>query len=108
MSKLARLIDTLPVDGDVDRLLDVAPLKAANDNAPDERPLTRREAAEFLTAQGFRTSTSTLAKLCSPAIGAGPPSCGRWGRDCLYLPSVLLAWARKRMQSGGGADRAAA
>jgi hypothetical protein len=104
MTRPVRLIK--PVDA-VPPHDDAAPPKVANDN-PDECPLTRREAAEFLTARGFRISTSNLAKLCSPAIGGGPPSCGRWGRDCLYLPSELLAWAKRRMQSGGGANRAAA
>jgi len=70
-----------------------------------ENPLTRREAAEFLTANGFRISASTLAKMCSPAINTGPASCGRWGRDSMYLPSALLAWARKRMSPGGGIAR---
>jgi hypothetical protein len=64
-----------------------------------ERPLTRREAAEFLTSHGFRISYATLAKLCSPAISEGPVSCGRWGRDSLYVPSDLLAWAQNRLQS---------
>jgi hypothetical protein len=65
----------------------------------DERPLTRREAAQFLTSHGFRISYATLAKLCSPAISEGPVSCGRWGRDSLYVPSDLLAWAQNRLQS---------
>jgi hypothetical protein len=65
----------------------------------DERPLTRREAAQFLTSRGFKISYATLAKLCSPAISEGPQSCGRWGRDSLYMPSGLLAWAQNRLQS---------
>jgi hypothetical protein len=67
------------------------------ENRADEIPLTRREAAAFLTSKGFRMSHSTLTKLCSPAIGEGPESCGKFGRDRMYYPSVLLDWARKRM-----------
>jgi hypothetical protein len=33
----------------------------------EETPLTRREAAELLTARGFRMSHSTLTKMCSPS-----------------------------------------
>jgi hypothetical protein len=68
----------------------------------EETPLTRSEAAEFLTARGFRMSHSTLTKMCSPAINTGPVSCGKWGRDAMYLPSVLLAWAKDRLSLGRG------
>jgi hypothetical protein len=71
----------------------------------DENPLTRREAAEFLTTRGYRISASTLAKMCSPAINTGPASCGRWGRDSMYMPSALLVWARQRMSPGGAIAR---
>lgn len=66
----------------------------------EETPLTRREAAEFLTSKGFKISHATLSKLCSPAIAEGPKSCGKFGRDSMYYPSVLLAWAKARMSSG--------
>lgn len=73
------------------------------DEAPaDELPITRRKAAEFLAAKGLPISYSTLMKLCSPAINEGPPSCGRWGRDTMYKPSDVLAWARKRMSQRSG------
>ncbi len=65
--------------------------------ASDERPLTRIEAAAFLTSRGFRISYSTLTKMCSPAIGTGPEFLGQWGRDAMYMPSALLAWARSRV-----------
>ena len=76
----------------------------AIETAADENPLTRREAAEFLTSKGFRTSHSTLTKMCSPAINTGPESCGRWGRNTMYLPPVLLAWAKARMSPGNGGN----
>jgi hypothetical protein len=78
-------------------------LSASPAASTDETPLTRREAAEFLTSRGFRISLSTMTKMCSPAIATGPESCGKWGRDVMYLPSVLLAWARERMSPGSGA-----
>ncbi len=65
---------------------------------PNETPLTRRQAAEFLTDNGFPTAYSTLEKLCSPAINKGPESFGAYGRKTLYLPSALLAWARARVR----------
>lgn len=65
--------------------------------AANELPMTRREAAAFLTSKGYRISYSHLGRLCSPAIAEGPESCGTWGRDAMYLPSALLAWAQKRM-----------
>jgi hypothetical protein len=73
---------------------------AAIDAGAEEKPLTRREAAEFLTSKGFRISHATLSKLCSPAIDTGPKSCGKFGRDSMYRPSVLLAWAKNRMSAG--------
>lgn len=72
----------------------------ASQKRPDGIPLTRREAAEYLTGRGYRISYSTLTKLCSPAIDKGPKSCGIFGRDAMYLPSVLLAWAEHRMSAG--------
>ncbi len=69
--------------------------------AADDRLLTRSEAAAFLRSHGYRISYSTLTKICSPAINTGPPSVGKFGRDNLYQPSVLLAWARTRMSPGG-------
>jgi hypothetical protein len=81
--------------------------RAEVSTAPDERPLTRGEAAAFLTSQGYRMSYSTLTKLCSPAINTGPESIGQWGRDAMYLPSVLLAWARSRMKTRTSAGRGA-
>jgi hypothetical protein len=65
---------------------------------PTATMLTRRKAAAFLKEHGYPISYSTLTKLCSPAIDQGPKTCGRFGRDCLYLPSELLDWARSRLR----------
>jgi hypothetical protein len=58
-----------------------------------ERRLTRREASELLTAQGFRIAEATLAKL---AVIGGGPQFVKFGRKPLYSTSDLLAWVRSR------------
>ena len=63
------------------------------------RKLTRREAANFLTQQGYPTSVHLLNRLCGPAINQGPPSSGRWGNRELYTEPKLLAWAQRRSES---------
>lgn len=61
-------------------------------------PLTRRQLAEYLTANGYPTSVHTLNRLCQPSIGLGPPACGRWGvgGGDLYEPEEGLEWAKAR------------
>jgi hypothetical protein len=58
-----------------------------------DRLLPRREAAQFLTERGYKTSPATLAKLA--CIGGGPPF-RSFGRRPLYHPSDLVAWAQAR------------
>jgi hypothetical protein len=58
----------------------------------------RKKLLEFLNEQGFPIGESTFEKLCSPAIGQGPPVAGWWGRRPLYDPEVALAWARRRVR----------
>ncbi len=58
-----------------------------------ERPLRRREAAEFLTERGYTTAPTTLAKYAS--VGGGP-AFFLYGRRPLYTPTDLLAWAKAR------------
>jgi hypothetical protein len=60
---------------------------------PAKARLTRQEAADFLTANGFPFAASTLNKLFS--IGGGP-ACVHFGRRPLYEPEELLRWARSR------------
>jgi hypothetical protein len=57
------------------------------------RYLTRKEASEFLAANGFPFAPTTLAKVFS--LGGGPP-CRHFGRRPLYEPSELLRWAESR------------
>jgi len=53
----------------------------------------RRDAAEWLTAQGYPIKTSTLERLAT--VGGGPPFTS-FGRIPLYDENDLLAWARAR------------
>jgi len=58
-----------------------------------EPRLRRRQAADFLSAHGFRTAPETLAKVA--CIGGGPMF-ESFGRKPLYREADLLAWARAR------------
>jgi len=58
-----------------------------------DRRLGRREAAQFLTDQGYPVAPTTLAKLAS--IGGGPMF-ESFGRKPLYRTADLLTWARAR------------
>lgn len=58
-----------------------------------QRRLSRREASDFLTAHGFKTAPTTLAKLA--CIGGGPVF-ESFGRRPLYRESDLIEWARQR------------
>jgi hypothetical protein len=58
-----------------------------------ERRLGRKEAAQFLTDQGYKTAPATLAKLA--CIGGGPPF-ESFGRRPLYREADLIAWAKGR------------
>jgi hypothetical protein len=57
------------------------------------RQLDRRQAADFLTAHGYKTAPATLAKLA--CLGGGPTFCS-FGRKPLYREADLLAWAQAR------------
>ena len=59
----------------------------------EQRYLNRAEAAEFLSERGYKTAKATLAKRA--VIGGGPPFIS-WGRQPLYDPADLLAWAERR------------
>lgn len=62
-------------------------------NPGTEKRLRRRDAAEFLTSQGFPIAASTLAKFAS--VGGGPIF-ESFGRVPLYRHEDLLSWARAR------------
>lgn len=65
----------------------------------DNRYLTRRDLAIFLTERGFPISYSTLLKLAMPSRAEGPPAVGFWGNRALYDPEKALAWAKKRFRT---------
>jgi hypothetical protein len=64
-------------------------------STPKKR-LTRKEAAEFLTDQGYPTKKSFLDK--AAVIGGGPPF-AHYGNKSLYLPADLLSWAEGRCKA---------
>lgn len=57
-------------------------------------PLTRNEAACFLTRQGYPTAKGTLQKLA--CVGGGPIY-RKFGNRALYTREDLLAWAESRL-----------
>jgi hypothetical protein len=61
---------------------------------PEQKYLTRREAADFLCALGLRVAPTTLAKYAS--VGGGPLM-RHFGRRVLYDPSALLEWANGKL-----------
>lgn len=63
-----------------------------NDN-PDDTPVGRKDAANFLTGRGYTISPATLAKLAT--VGGGPAYV-KFGRRPLYTKHALLAWVRSR------------
>jgi hypothetical protein len=58
-----------------------------------QQRFTRRQAAEFLTEQGYPVASTTLAKYAS--VGGGPIF-ESFGRKPLYRPDDLLTWANER------------
>jgi hypothetical protein len=56
--------------------------------------LSRKEAADRLTKQGFKTSKSTLAKLA--CLGGGPDY-HKFGIRALYTADDLDAWATRKL-----------
>lgn len=68
------------------------------ESRPDAPLLTQRELAAFIRAQtGIPLTHSTIQKLCSPAIGDGPPTAMWYGRRPLYEREAVLAWAKTRL-----------
>jgi len=57
---------------------------------------TRRELAEYLSANGYDISVHSLNRLCAPSCGEGPPLAGVWGGKGFYEVNRALAWARSR------------
>jgi hypothetical protein len=60
--------------------------------------LRRKEAAAYLTEQGFPTTASTLQKYAT--VGGGPQFM-IFGNKALYSPVVLDAWALAKLKARG-------
>jgi hypothetical protein len=58
---------------------------------------TRDQLGPVLRAVGYPISDATLDKLCSPAVGQGPPVAGWWGRRPLYELDTAITWAELRL-----------
>jgi hypothetical protein len=69
--------------------------------------LTRKQLGERLRERGYPIGNSTLAKLCAPAIGQGPPACAWWGNRPLYDLEDAIAWAEARLRQVQHSDTAA-
>ena len=59
----------------------------------EERCLSRKEAARFLSERGYQIAPATLAK--KACVGGGPLF-RSFGRKVLYREADLLAWAEGR------------
>jgi hypothetical protein len=70
------------------------PLSQADLNPRTPRHLSRTEAAEFLTANGYPVAKTTLQKYAT--VGGGPIY-RKFGRRVVYLPENLLSWAESRL-----------
>ena len=62
----------------------------------DDRPLRRKEFAEYLTSKGYPISVATLASLVTR--GGGPPFT-YWGRLPIYSARLGIAWAKAKAGS---------
>jgi hypothetical protein len=63
--------------------------------------LTRKQLGERLRQHGYPIGNSTLAKICAPAIGEGPPVAAWWGKRPLYDEDDGIAWAEARLTRNG-------
>jgi hypothetical protein len=61
-----------------------------------QRLMTRKQALEFLPAQGFPISEAYFSKLCLPSRNSGPPIARWFGGRPLYEAGPTLAWAHSR------------
>jgi hypothetical protein len=64
----------------------------------ERKLLTRKSASDCLRAWGFEIAGATLAKLA--CLGGGPRFM-RFGRQVLYAPEDLMAWAQSRTTAHG-------
>jgi hypothetical protein len=67
-------------------------------NTDDDRPLTREQAAAWLSEQGFPTTKTQLDRHASDGTG---PQYWSYGRACLYQRRELMAWAKHQLRVRG-------
>ncbi len=60
--------------------------------------LTQTQIGPFLREHGYPYGDSTIQKLCSPAIGGGPPIAAWQGKRPLRTPEGCIAWAESRLR----------
>jgi hypothetical protein len=89
----------------------IPPVLPDASTAPQIRPaekkyLTQKEIGPFLRERGYPFGNSTIDKLCSPAIGEGPPVAAWLNKRPLRTPEACIAWAESRLSKQTG-DRAA-
>jgi hypothetical protein len=66
--------------------------------SPNKPRLTRRQLAAKLRELGYPIGDGTMAKLCAPAVGQGPPVAAWWGNRTLYDLDAGIAWAESRLR----------
>jgi hypothetical protein len=54
--------------------------------------------ATFATAEGYKTSTSTMSKCTSPAINTGPELIGYYGRLPMTTKGRVRTWLQSRIR----------
>jgi hypothetical protein len=64
--------------------------------------LTRRQAAQYLAANGYPITERYFEKLCVPGSDLGPKIDCWFGNRALYLPADLISWAQARCRPGRG------
>jgi hypothetical protein len=67
---------------------------------PKKPYLWRKQVAPFLRDHGYPYGASTIDKLCSPSINAGPPVVAWQGRRPLHDQDQTLAWAEGQLRPG--------
>jgi hypothetical protein len=60
--------------------------------------LTKKQAAEFLSANGFPITKRQFEKLSLPSAADPPRVEAWWGDRALYTQDELLRWARARLR----------
>jgi hypothetical protein len=72
--------------------------EAGAEEAPDKL-VTRDELIEIIKQEtGLRFTPGTMAQICAPSRGEGPPVEGYLGKRPIYSARKGVAWARSRLR----------